>query len=166
MVERGGQLVIRILMSTGFTPGFLVSATATRLSTIFAANTPGTRMVTGSARSTSTPWRVSDRFCDPGCSRTATSRWKSCRSISGSSSSSTMFADAGQLIFGPSAFSVQVSTSSAGLCRIGSKIRDIHEDAKRARPPKWPFAPRMRMDLIFCICGADEFNKKIRGVPL
>src|SRR4051812_7809887 len=47
---------------------------------------------------------------------------------------------------GPSAYSVQVSTSSTGSCKIRSKISDIHEDPRRACPPKWLFAPSMRMD--------------------
>src|SRR4051794_25337150 len=49
-------------------------------------------------------------------------------------------------IFGPSAFSVQVSTSSTGYRKTFSKIKVIHEATKRACPPKRPFAPRMRMD--------------------
>src|SRR3954464_12297862 len=107
MIERGGQVVIRmlvqqatlhpiiekpkarasILTSIASTPGFLVSATATRPSVMVEANTPGTAMA--SARST--PWRAFGRCCDPGC--IAASHKKSCRSISASSSSFTMLAD-------------------------------------------------------------------------
>jgi transposase-like protein len=76
MIERGGQVVIRmlanvqqktihpiiekpkartsILMSIASTPDFLVSATATKQSVMVEANTLGTRTATGSARSTST----------------------------------------------------------------------------------------------------------------
>src|SRR4051794_13936235 len=81
MIERGGQVVIRmlanvqqatihpiiekpkarpsILTSIASTPGFLVSATATRPSVMVEAKTPGTAMA--SARST--PWRASGRCC-------------------------------------------------------------------------------------------------------
>src|SRR3954469_3314281 len=113
MIERGGQVVIRmlanvqqatlhpiiekpkartsILTSIASTPGFLVSATATRPSVMVEANTPGTRTAMASARSTSTPSRASGRCCDPGC--IAVSRRRSCRSISASFSSFTMPAD-------------------------------------------------------------------------
>src|SRR3954447_25779474 len=47
---------------------------------------------------------------------------------------------------GPSAFSVQVSTSSTGFRKTFSKIKVVHEVTKRACPPKRPFAPRMRKD--------------------
>src|SRR3954467_10925123 len=79
MIERGGQVVIRmlanvqqatlhpiiekpkartsILMSIASTPSSLVSATATRPSVMVEANMPGTRTVMASARSTSTPSR-------------------------------------------------------------------------------------------------------------
>jgi transposase-like protein len=109
MIERGGQVVIRILAnvqqktlhpiieklkvqtslptSIASTPGSLVSATATRQSVMVEANTPAT--ATASARST--PWRASGRFCDPGC--IAVFRRRSCRSISASFSSFTMPAD-------------------------------------------------------------------------
>src|SRR3954447_10610427 len=85
MIERGGQVVIRmlanvqqatihptiekpkartsILTSIASTPGFLVSATVTRQSAIVEANTPGTRTAMASARSTSTPWRGHRRIC-------------------------------------------------------------------------------------------------------
>src|SRR3954469_15382845 len=113
MIERGGQVVIwmlanvqqptlhpiiekpkartSILTSIASTPGFLVSATATRPSVMVEANTPGTRTAMASARSTSTPSRASGRCCDPGC--IAVSRRRSCRSISASFSSFTMPAD-------------------------------------------------------------------------
>src|SRR3954454_15014277 len=72
MIERGGQVVIRMLVqqatihpiiekpkartslptSIASTPSFLVSATATRPSAMVEANTPATRTVMGSARST------------------------------------------------------------------------------------------------------------------
>src|SRR3954464_10381150 len=83
MIERGGQVVIRmlanvqqatihptiekpkartsILTSIASTPGFLVSATVTRQSAIVEANTPGTRTAMASARST--PWRGHRRIC-------------------------------------------------------------------------------------------------------
>jgi transposase-like protein len=77
-----------ILTSMASTPGFLVSAPATRPSVMVEANTPGTAMA--SARST--PSRASGPSCDPGC--IAASRKRSCRSISASSSSFTMPADA------------------------------------------------------------------------
>jgi transposase-like protein len=79
MIERGGQVVIRmlanvqqatihpiiekpkartsILTSMASTPGFLVSATVTRQSVMVEANTPGTTTVIDSARSTSIPWK-------------------------------------------------------------------------------------------------------------
>jgi transposase-like protein len=119
MIERGGQVVIRMLVqqatihpliekpkartsiptSIASTPSFLVSATATRPSVMVEANTPATRTVMGSARSTSTPSRASGRFCDPGC--IAAFRRRSCRSISASSSSFTMLADAERLCSAP-----------------------------------------------------------------
>jgi hypothetical protein len=86
-----------ILTSIASTPGFLVSATATRPSVMVEANTPGTRTVMGSARST--PSRASGRSCDPGC--IAASRRRSCRSISASSSSFTMLADGERLCSAP-----------------------------------------------------------------
>src|SRR3954462_2327995 len=108
MIERGGQVVIRMLAnvqqktphpiiekpkartfiptSIASTPDFLVSATATRPSVMVEANTPGTRMAMASARSTLS--RASGHCCDPGC--IAASRRRSCRSISASSSSFTM----------------------------------------------------------------------------
>src|SRR4051794_12631029 len=109
MIERGGQVVIRMLAqqatlhpliekpkartsiptSMASTPGFLVSATATRPSVMVEANTPGTRTAMASARST--PSKASGRCCDPGC--IAASHRRSCRSISASSSSFTMLAD-------------------------------------------------------------------------
>jgi transposase-like protein len=123
MIERGGQVVIRmlanvqqatihpiiekpkartsILMSIASTPGFLVSATATKQSVMVEANTPGTRTATGSARSTSTPWKASGRCCDPGCGRIAASHRRSCRSISASSSSFTIPADGEKLCSAP-----------------------------------------------------------------
>jgi hypothetical protein len=117
MIERGGQVVIRMLVqqatihpliekpkartsiptSIASTPSFLVSATATRPSVMVEANTPATRTVMGSARST--PSRASGRFCDPGC--IAAFRRRSCRSISASSSSFTMLADAERLCSAP-----------------------------------------------------------------
>jgi transposase-like protein len=84
-----------ILTSIASTPGFLVSATATRPSVMVEANTPGTAMA--SARST--PSRASGRSCDPGC--IAASRRRSCRSISASSSSFTMLADGERLCSAP-----------------------------------------------------------------
>src|SRR4051812_43448974 len=79
MIERGGQVVIRmlanaqkkplhpiiekqkartsILTSIASPPGFLFSPTATRPSVMVEANTPGTRTAMASARSTSTPSR-------------------------------------------------------------------------------------------------------------
>src|SRR4051812_21632170 len=123
MTERGGQVVIGmvanakkkpphpiiekqkartfILTSIASPPGFLVSATATRPSVMVEANTPGTRTVMASARSTSTPWRASGHSCDPGCGRIAVSRRRSCRSISASSSSFTMLADGERLCSAP-----------------------------------------------------------------
>jgi transposase-like protein len=116
MIERDGQVVIQMLAnvqqatihpssrrllpkarqsiptSTPSMPGFRVSATNTRPSATAVANTPGMRTAMASARSTSTPWKAFGRFCDPGCDHIAVSRRKSCRSISGSSSSSTMLA--------------------------------------------------------------------------
>ena len=123
MIERGGQVVIRmlanvqqatihpiiekpkarasILTSIASTPGFLVSVIATRPSVMVEANTPGTRTATGSARSTSTPSRASGRCCAPGCGRIAVSRRRSCRSISASSSSFTTPADGERLCSAP-----------------------------------------------------------------
>jgi transposase-like protein len=119
MIERGGQVVIRmlanvqqairssrrpspkartsILTSIASMPGSLVSATVTRPSVMVEANTPGTRTAMASARST--PSRASGRSCDPGC--IAASRRRSCRSISGSSSSFTMSVDAERLYLAP-----------------------------------------------------------------
>src|SRR4051812_13029397 len=88
MIERGGQVVIRMLVqqatihpiiekpkartsiptSIASTPSFLVSATATRPSVMVEANTPATRTVMGSARSTLTPSRASGHSFDPGAS--------------------------------------------------------------------------------------------------
>ena len=125
MIERGGQVVTRMLanvqqatihpiiektVAKGWTlllrvssiePGFLVSATATRQSVMVEANTPATRTVMGSARSTSTPSRASGHSCDPGCGRIAVSRRRSCRSISASSSSFTTPADGERLCSAP-----------------------------------------------------------------
>src|SRR3954451_15821945 len=111
MIERGGQVVIRmlanvqqktlhpiiekpkartsILTSIASTPGFLVSATAPRPSLMGEARAPGAGAGLASARST--PSRASGRCCDPGC--IAVSRRRSCRSISASFSSFTMPAD-------------------------------------------------------------------------
>src|SRR3954447_21921104 len=75
--------------STTSTPAWRSGATATRRCATPGASTRGMTTATGSARSTSTPWRGSGRCCAPGCDRTAASRRRSCRSTSLSSSSCT-----------------------------------------------------------------------------
>src|SRR3954467_473380 len=78
--------------SMASTPACPPGGISTKRSATGAANTPATRMATGSARCTSTRSRGSGPCCAPGSARTGGSRRRSCRSIWGSSSSCTTHA--------------------------------------------------------------------------
>ena len=125
MIERGGQVVIRMLFfvqqttlirssrrappkartsiptSIASTPGFLVLATATGPSVMVEANMRATRTAMISTRSTSIRWKASGRCCAPGYGLIAVSRKKSSPSISGSFSSSIIHAGGEKLFLAP-----------------------------------------------------------------
>src|SRR4051812_44582585 len=117
LIQRGGQLVIRMLANVQqMTIQPVITATVTpdslihtdeydiyarlpawgyrRRSAMAAASMPATRTATASARYTSTPWRVSGHCSAPGCVRIAASRKRSCQSTSASLSSCTTRAGA------------------------------------------------------------------------
>jgi transposase-like protein len=117
MIERGGQVVIRMLASVQqATIHPLIEKTVAKGSSVYTdeyriyARLPGLgyghKTVChgrgeyardedgdGFCEVQSTPGRASGRSCDPGCGRIAASRRRSCRSISASSCSFTMLAD-------------------------------------------------------------------------